>query len=61
MNYRENGGTDPITMRQGYKKLDGGPERMRDQLVPASDVLTETDNGGFLGRTEALDSESAKA
>lgn len=61
MNYKENCGCDPITMRQGYKKLDGGPDRMHDHLVPASDLVTETDHGGFLGRTEQQDSESAKA
>jgi hypothetical protein len=61
MNYKENGGVDPITMRQGYKVLDGGPPRIRDNNMPSSPALTETENGGFLGRDESQESDSAKA
>jgi hypothetical protein len=31
MPLKANSGADPICMKQGYKKLDGGPERCRDE------------------------------
>lgn len=60
MNYTENTGSDPITLRQGYKKLPGDQDHIRDNQVPPSANLVETPNGGFLGRTESVDSESSK-
>jgi hypothetical protein len=57
---KQNSGADPVSMRQGYKVLDGGPERIRDKNLPSSPALAETDNGGFLGRDESVTSESSK-
>lgn len=61
MNYKENSGADPISMRQGYRVVGEGPERCRDDLLPADVQVVETENGGFLGRTEPNYSESTKA
>jgi hypothetical protein len=60
MKVKDNAGGDPVTMKQGYRKLDGGPERIRDNNLPSSPALAETENGGFLGRDESVTSESSK-
>lgn len=60
MDYKDNTGANPVSLKTGYSKLDGGPERFRDNMLPSSPNLKETDNGGFLGRTEAVVSESSK-
>lgn len=60
MPFKENSGTDPIRLRQGYKVLDGGPERCRDEQLSTSQILVETQDGGFLGRTVSPDSESSE-
>lgn len=62
MDYKPNYGTNPLNLRDGYQTLaDQSPKRRRDNLVEASDVLVETDNGGFLGRTEQDESTSKDA
>lgn len=60
MPLKQNSGADPISMRQGYKVLDGGPARIRDNTLPQAVPLAETENGGFLGRDESVTSESSK-
>lgn len=61
MPFKANTGGDPISMKQGYKKLaDESTERFRDNQLPPSANLDETENGGFLGRTESVVSESTK-
>lgn len=61
MSLKENCGVDPISLRQGYKKLPyAGGEREHDNNLPASPALAETDSGGFLGRDESTTSESSK-
>lgn len=61
MDYKENGGVDPITMRQGFKRLDDvAPDRKRDDLLQTNINLSETNQGGFLGRDVSPDSESSK-
>lgn len=51
----------PTELKNGYTVLDGGPERVRDNLMPASKNLVQTDNGGFLGRVESTGSDNDKA
>jgi hypothetical protein len=60
MNLIDNSGADATLIKQGYKVLDGGPERCRDEQLVASQNLKETEDGGFLGRTVSVDSESAE-
>lgn len=60
MDIKENSGVDFVTLQNGYRKLNGGPERFHDNMLPSSPNLAETDNGGFLGRTESKVSESSK-
>lgn len=61
MSVKENCGVDPITLRQGYKKLPYvGGQREHDNNLPASPALAETNDGGFLGRDQSTTSESSK-
>lgn len=56
----QNSGANPFHLRDGYQVLSDGPKRQRDQNLPADSALAETENGGFLGRTESTTSESSK-
>lgn len=60
MKFKPNTGANPQSLKEGYSVLGGGPERVRDNNLPADVALAETDNGGFLGRDESKTSESSK-
>jgi hypothetical protein len=41
MNYKDNGGVDPITLKQGYKKLEGDPPNSGESVFDPRHVAED--------------------
>lgn len=61
LSLKPNTGSNPVSLRDGYSVMGGGPARPRDGLMDPAQTPHNTENGGFLGRMEQESSESKDA